>query len=162
MAISATSALVSSKLDYCNSLYWGLSKRLQCLQNVLARVVTGSRKWTHVTPVLKSLHWLPVKERIVFKTATIIYKHFDSGLLRYFPTFNFQIHKSKTHFDRSFANDGPRLWNSLPFAVQSAPTLAFFRRELKAHQFYKAYPSEHPLLWLCKCFLMKTVFCPWT
>ena len=81
-------ALVSSRLDYCNSLYQCLSKsnliRLQCLQNALVRVVMGSCKWTHITPVLKSLHWLSVKERITFKPATLIYKHLDSGLLQYF------------------------------------------------------------------------------
>ena len=88
LAVSAANTLVSSRLDYCNSLYQCLSKsnliRLQCLQNVLVRVVMGSCKWTHITPVLKSLHWLSVKERITFKTATLIYKHLDSGLLQYF------------------------------------------------------------------------------
>ena len=94
--------------------------------------------------MLKFLHWLNVKRRIAFKTATVIYKYLDSGLLQYFheyinyytssantrhdvatnkyivvPTFIPWIHKSKTHSDESFANDGPRFWNSLPLAVRS-------------------------------------------
>ena len=88
VAILGANALLSGRPDYCNSLYHDLSKsnvrRLQCLQNAFARVITGSRKRTHITPVLKTLHWLLVKERITFKTATLIYKHFDSGQLQHF------------------------------------------------------------------------------
>ena len=47
---------------------------------------------------------------------------------------------SQTHFDGSFAYDGPRLWNSLSVALQSSPTLSSFRREPKARLFHEAYP----------------------
>ena len=66
-------AFVSSKLDHCNSLLFGLPAyqlaKLQVLQNTAARVVSLTRKYDHITPVLESLHWLPVKSRIVFKVS---------------------------------------------------------------------------------------------
>ena len=87
-AISVANALISSKLDYCNSLYCGLSKgnlkKLQYIQNTMARIVTRTGKWSHITPALKSLHWLPVKQRVIFKTVTLIYKYLHSGLPEYF------------------------------------------------------------------------------
>ena len=46
------------------------------------------------------------------------------------------------------------------FAVRSAPTLVSFNSEQKAHLFHAAYPPCHPLLWLCKCFLVPSFFCP--
>ena len=59
-AIIIVNALVSSKLDYCNSLYCSVAKgklrKLQLVQNALARVVTGASKWTHLTPSMKALH----------------------------------------------------------------------------------------------------------
>ena len=54
-------AFVSSRLDYCNSLLFNVGKeRLQGIQNAAARLVTGSRKYDHIAPVLRSLHWLPI------------------------------------------------------------------------------------------------------
>ena len=71
-------AFVSSRLDYCNSLLYGVSdellQKLQVIQNAAARVLTGARKFDHITPVLCELHWLPVRQRIRFKLAMIVYK----------------------------------------------------------------------------------------
>jgi len=71
-------AVALSKLDYCNSLFCGASAenidRLQKVQNKLARVATGSPRRSHITPVLASLHWLPGRQRIIYKVASIIYK----------------------------------------------------------------------------------------
>ena len=62
-------------LDYWNSLYYGLPKyqinRLQHIQNALARTVIQGPKFPHITPVLKSLHWLKVSERIEYKIITL-------------------------------------------------------------------------------------------
>jgi len=70
-------ASISSRLD-CNVLYLGVSQsllsRLQLVQNTAARLLTGSRKRDHILPVLFSLHWLPVKHRIEFKTLLFVYK----------------------------------------------------------------------------------------
>ncbi|KAI4882365.1 hypothetical protein NFI96_002889 [Prochilodus magdalenae] len=65
-------SLVISRLDYCNSLLAGLPLRatrpLQLVQNAAARLIFNLPKFTHVTPLLRSLHWLPVAARIRFKT----------------------------------------------------------------------------------------------
>ena len=61
-------ALITSKLDYCNSLLHGLPdkliNRLQSLQNIAARIVSCMSKFKHITPVMYELHWLPVEMRI--------------------------------------------------------------------------------------------------
>ena len=66
-------ALVSSKLDYCNSLFHNMPgkdiARLQRVQNCLARVVTKAPRFSRSVPILKRLNWLPVKFRIHFKYA---------------------------------------------------------------------------------------------
>ena len=63
-AVTIACGIVSSRLDYCNSLLYGSSaeniQQLQRAQNTLARVVTGSRSRTGSTPLLQGLHWLPV------------------------------------------------------------------------------------------------------
>src|SRR6188768_1495513 len=77
-AIQLANALVSSKLDHCNSLLYQLPEtslqRLQRIQNSLARVVIPSTKFhDHITPVLKKLHWLPIQQRIKFKIGVITF-----------------------------------------------------------------------------------------
>ena len=71
-------SLIFSQLDYCNSLLNGLPQyqlnRIQRVQNNAARVVCRIKKFDHVTLTLKALHWLPLKERIDFKTLLLTYK----------------------------------------------------------------------------------------
>ena len=169
VAVLAANALVSSRLDYCNSLFRGLSGfnqyKLQSIQNTLARIVTNHRKYAHVTPILKKLHWLPVKYRCIFKTATLVYKFLHSGSPSYFgpflspsscpystrrshpdhqyltvPPFHSSVFKSTKHFGLSFAFDAPKTWNELPQDVRCATSVASFRSKLKTYLFAKAYP----------------------
>lgn len=71
-------AFITSKLDFCNSLLIGLPKcllkRLQSVQNAAARLVSGSRKYDHISPVLHQLHWLPVDKRIIYKILLMVFK----------------------------------------------------------------------------------------
>ena len=69
---------MSSRLDYCNSLLYGIADidltRLQRVQNQLARLVTKSPPFTRSIPLLRSLHWLPVRFRILVKISLLTYK----------------------------------------------------------------------------------------
>ena len=77
-ATALANSLVSSKLDYCNSLYNGISQanlnKIQRIQNTLAHVVTNRSKFEHITLILKKLHWLPIKQRIDYKLCLLTYK----------------------------------------------------------------------------------------
>ena len=167
-ALLAANALVGSRLDYCNSLFRSLSalnlRRLQCVQNSLARIVANTTKYSHITPVRKSLHWLPIMHRSIFKVALLVYKFLHSGHPKYFKPFlkprhsmyrmrssqsqgvllevpHFaSIYKSKKQFGLSFAYDVPMIWNDLPDDVRSAKSLSSFRKKLKTYLFEKAYP----------------------
>ena len=71
-------AFISTRLDYCNALYIGISQaslaRLQLVQNSAARLLTQTRRSEHITPILASLHWLPVRYRIDFKLLLFVLK----------------------------------------------------------------------------------------
>jgi len=71
-------AFISCRLDYCNALLYGISdslfKRLQSIQNTAERFLTGASRRNHISPVLRSLHWFPVKQRVDYKLATLVYK----------------------------------------------------------------------------------------
>ena len=71
-------AFISCRLDYRNSLLYGISdgllQRLQSVQNATARLVTGARRSDHITPVLRQLHWLPVRQRVTFKVAGLVHQ----------------------------------------------------------------------------------------
>lgn len=159
--IPLANALVSSRLDYCNSLYTGISKsdlnRLQRIQNSLARAITGTAKYEHITPILKSLHWLPVKQRIEFKISLIVHKTLHTNqpmYLRSLLTAQDNQHSTRssdattlyipysrtTTGKRAFSVAGPRLWNSLPVQVRQTDCLTTFRSRLKTHLFLTAYP----------------------
>ena len=117
-----------------------------------------------ITPVRKSLHWLPNKHHSIFKVALLVYKFLHSGQPKYFEPFlkprhsmyrtrrsqsqgvlldvpHFaSIYKSKKHFVLSFAYDAPMIWNDLRDDVRSAKSLSSLRKKLKTYLFEKAYP----------------------
>jgi len=156
-AIILANSLVSSKLDYCNSLYYNLPAtsldRLQKVQNALARVVVPSvRRHHHITPTLIKLHWLPIRQRITFKIAAITFKTLQNQqpsylfdlIIPYIPTRNLRSLDKfmltvpdirSANGRRSFSFAAPSIWNSLPLALRSCPTLPLFLSSLKTHLF---------------------------
>ena len=154
-------ALVSRKLDYCNSLFHNMPEkdiaRLQRVQNCLARVViTKTPRLNRSAPTLKRLHWLPVKFRIHFKIAQWLseplktYLAYLADLLvwpkcsKYLRSTNsnrFVVPRIKTYTEsRAFSMSGPALWNALPVPVRNAETILTFRKLFKSHLFNLAFP----------------------
>ena len=153
-SVLLANALVSSRLDYCNSLFLSLTdfelRRLQLVQNSLCKVVTRSSKFSHITPQLKKLHWLPVRYSVQFKIGLITYKILNQSQPVYLrelihpynssrntrqstpklkflqtPTFECRVHKSVKHFSNSFSYYAPVLWNSFPFHIRNSPSVAY-------------------------------------
>eukprot|EP00057_Strongylocentrotus_purpuratus_P008930 XP_011663404.1 PREDICTED: muscarinic acetylcholine receptor M3-like [Strongylocentrotus purpuratus] len=133
---------------------------LQRIQNTAARLVTRTKKSEHITPIIQSLHWLPIQERIVFKILLLVYKAIHnqapsylqniislrsslassaSRRLRSHATAHLQLlpgPRTKTRYgDRSFTVIAPKLWNNLPIYIREAPTLESFKSLLKTHLF---------------------------
>ena len=83
VAKTIATSLIGSKLDYCDSVLFNVTEKeiskLQNVQNCLARFVTKSLCFCHITPLLKSLHWLPVRYRIKFKLCSLTYQALTSG-----------------------------------------------------------------------------------
>ena len=73
-------AFISCRLDYCNSLLYNVpthkTDRMQRLQNQCARILIKSQRREHITPVLKSLHWLKIQDRITYKILMLTYKSY--------------------------------------------------------------------------------------
>lgn len=152
-------AFISCRLDYCNSLLYGVAdgllRRVQSVQNAAARLITGARRCDHITPILRQLHWLPVRQRIKFKVVGFVFQSLtgqapayladdcrlvsetDRRRLRSADNRTCVVPRTHNRFgDRNFSAAGPRLWNDLPSALRS-PDIGFdnFKRHLKTHLF---------------------------
>jgi len=152
-------AFISSHLDYCNSVLYGVTNNLlqwlQSVQNAAARLITQTGRREHISPVLQKLHWLPVRHRVDFKLATLMFKSLHgcrpsylsdacksapeaSRRLRSSGAITCMIPWSRTHLGhRSFDVARPRLQNKLPALLQSSDSHCQFRRQLKTLLFVK-------------------------
>jgi hypothetical protein len=150
-------AFVTSRLDYANALYLGspqhIIDKLQSVQNAAARLITGHRKFDHITPILHSLHWLPIYQRIKFKVLLFMYKakhglapSYISDLLTiYSPPRDlrsanrelFLVPFTRSTFikESTFSHAGPKMWNELPEDIRRAQSLTTFKTKLKTYLF---------------------------
>ena len=153
--------LVMSLLDHCNSLLYGLPdyliQRLQYVMNAAAEEITCKQKLDHVTPLLIELHWLPVRQRIIFKILLYTFKALHGAA----PTYLTELispyvprralrsadqllleqptHKLKLTGLRAFSVCAPYLWNSVPFEIKSSASVSIFKAKLKTYLFRQAY-----------------------
>lgn len=150
-------AYLTSRLDNCNSLFYALPdyliNKLQRIQNTAARLVTLTKKRHHITPVLRQLHWLPVKQRIIYKILLLTFKalqgkspvYISELLKEHNPTRTLRSSNKKilsvpaartaTYGERAFSVCAPKLWNSLPLQIRSSRTVDTFKTHLKTHLF---------------------------
>ena len=153
-------SILSSRLDYCNSLLFGAQKvncinKLQRVQNCASKLVLGKGHLQGYPNTLRLniLHWLPVEKRIVFKVIVTIYKCYhnmapvllSSLLVRKFPDSTMQDADFNCDFDerlfypnlnygrRAFSYYAPRLWNILPMYLREIPTVILFKKKLKTY-----------------------------
>lgn len=154
---------VISKIDYCNSLYYGLPnyllRKLQMIMNRAARLIKGISRKERITPVLIELHWLPVKARIIYKQCVMVYQVLKFGKPNYMKNMltDFRVdtnvslrhgaevqrlHEPRYYREagrRAFDRSAPRLYNGLPAHVKLAETVSVFKRRLKTHLFADCY-----------------------
>jgi dsDNA-binding SOS-regulon protein len=156
-------ALVVSKLDSLNSLLYGvpekLTRKLQLVQNHAARVIVKLKRYDHITPVLKDLHWLPITYRVEYKICLLTYKCLQGTapsylcelLEEYTPSRTLRSSnkgylkekkaRCKTYGHRAFSVCAPRLWNRLPVHIRCHDSLYGFKKSLKTHCFKLAYSN---------------------
>ena len=139
-------AIISIRLDYCNSLFVNLNKdsifKLQKVQNTAARLILGKRRRDSAKDALRELHWLNVDARITFKILLLVhkvvrgqcnmslsYKSFngrpEDELKLVTPTFNTK------YGERLFEYNGSRLWNSLPVHVRKEEDTEVYKKMIK-------------------------------
>lgn len=158
-AKTTVQAFITCRLDFSNALLYGITddllRRLQSIQNAAARLVSGTRRSDHITPVLRRLHWLPVKQRIDFKMALLVFKSLHGLTPRYLSddcqllsdvgrrqlrssdVSTCVVPRTNTSLgDRAFQVAGPKLWNSLPATLRRPDmTTGQFRGLLKTYLF---------------------------
>ena len=139
-------AFISTKLDYCNSLLYGLnvseSSKLQSVQNRAARVVLGLSPYVSVTDdMLDDLHWLKVDQRIIYKLLLLVHKFFiNSGphwfsrqlmIIDYDRRLLQKFYFNSKSGRRSFSYAAPRFWNSLNEDIRLLNDTIKFKANIK-------------------------------
>ena len=156
-------AFISSRLDYCNSLLYGLPNsqlsKLQRVQNAAARLMFQDSKFCRITPLLRSLHWLPVKYLIDFKILLLSFKaihkiapDYICNLISLKGSTRYSLRSSntillsvpsgkslKTLGDIAFCMAGPALWNTLPYHIRICFSLDISKQSIKTFLFGQAF-----------------------
>ena len=154
-------AFLTSRLDYCNSLLYGIPDNLlnhiQRFQNTAARIITRKRKFDHIQPIFISLHWLPVRQRISYKILLVTYKilndlapaYLSDAIVTRNPGRSLRSNNDKllekpkiktiTYGGRTFTAAAATLWNSLSTDTKTTKSYDDFKRKIKTALFKEAY-----------------------
>ena len=159
------SALVISRLDYCNSVLAHLPAStlapLQRVINAAARMVVDLGPCDHVTPALYELRWLPIAERIKFKLCLLVHHSINGrapsyltelvtsvanvpgrASLRSAGRHDLVVPRSRlVSSERAFSVAAPKAWNSLPVDIRLITDTKLFKKKLKTYLFNLAYPG---------------------
>jgi hypothetical protein len=159
-AVAIGRSIVMARVDYCNGILAGTTakniKKLQRIQDTLARVVTNAAYRQSSGPILFKLHWLPIEHRIQFKILTFAFR-FHCGTLPEYLAKNLALYKpvrelrsscrkllteprAKTELvKRSFSFIAPHLWNSLPDEIMQLSSPMQFKTRIKTYLFKIAF-----------------------
>ena len=148
---TAVSALVFQRMDYCNSLFYGINEelinKLQSVQNSAARLVRGKgMKKCSTENYIRECHWLRVKERITFKLCLLVHKCLHGSApdclkemmvyARSKRTMKLkQVSYSGSYGSRCFARVAPKMWNLLPLNIRCQEDIGEFKKLLKTFLF---------------------------
>ena len=148
---------------YCNSFFYNIPayqlEKLPRIQNAAARLILEESKFCHITPLLITLHWLPVKYRIHFKILLLIFKAIDflapsyiCDLVTLKKPSNYNLRSNNSLVldppkmkslpslgDRSFSVAAPKLWNKLPNYIRTSASISVFKSRLKPYLFRVAF-----------------------
>ena len=151
----------ATELDYGNGLLYGvpdkLLDKLQRVQNVAVRVVVKASRYDHITPILKSLHWLPIRYRTEYKLLLLTFKamhhlapsYLTDLLQLYHPTRTIRSSSDslltargallRNSGDRAFCVAASKLWNDLSLNIRECGSVHSFKRLLKTYFFKRAF-----------------------
>ena len=160
VAKTIASSIISTRLDYCNSLPNNTPtsnlQKIQRLQNNLARIVLCRPRWSNANELLIELHWLPIAYRVQYKTALLTFKALHTGQPGYLAdllTINQPCRETRSTgqyrllqpvsnsltASRGFSFSAPTVWNNLPTELRLQSSLDSFKSKLKTHYFKAAY-----------------------
>ena len=151
-------AFVTAKLDFLNSLLHGLPdvdlNKLQRIQHAAARMLTGAKMRDHIQPILRELHWLPLKSRIDYKLLLLTFKALNGLAPSYISDLLQQVSSGRSlrsatrqdlHIPRTYSSFGdrrfsvvaPKLWNSLPSNMKEVTCVDALKKLLETFLFSK-------------------------
>jgi hypothetical protein len=158
---SLVQSIIMSRLDYCNSLLINipatLTNKLQRVQNICARLITGAKRHEEITPVLCDLHWLPIVRRSQYKLLVYVYKAIHRTAPKYLtdmldiyqPSRSLRSEtkmyirpvtvKNVTYGERQFGWCAAMLWNNLPQHIKESLSISIYKKSLKTHFFLLEY-----------------------